>query len=111
MEIDEIINYVDTHYTDSDLSLKKLAQIFFYTERHISYLFREKTGDLFKNYILKLRMVYAQDLINNGEKSVSKISQLSGFKDPLYFSKVFSKVYGISPKKAIKQVSSNQSDD
>ena len=100
--IDNLMDYINTHYTDKDISLQKLARLFFYTERHISFLFQKNTGEPFRNYLLKLRMAHAKSLIDNGEQSVSKIARDSGFKDPLYFSKVFAKFYGISPKLYIK---------
>ena len=48
-------------------------------------------------------MVNATNLIVSGFTSVKEISQLSGFSDPLYFSKAFKKNNGISPSEYIIQ--------
>ena len=100
---DDIISYTNAHYRDADISVKKLSQIFFYTEKHITTVFKKNMGISFKKYICNQRMALAQALIKNGTVSVTEISRMCGYSDPLYFSKVFSKEYGISPRDAIKQ--------
>ena len=56
-----------------------------------------------KKYVCNQRMAFAQALIKNGESSVTEISRMCGYSDPLYFSKVYSKECGTSPREAIKK--------
>ena len=52
----------------------------------------------YSEYLRNYRINYAVSLLNHGIDSVKNIAFLSGFSDPLYFSNVFKKVMGISPK-------------
>ena len=98
-----IVNYIDNHYREPDLSLKKLSEIFSYTEKYLSHIFKKKMDVSFKTYINNIRIQYAYHLIENNETSVSKIAYLCGYSDSLYFSKVFKKARGISPSDYIKK--------
>lgn len=95
---DIIVDYVDTHYRDADLSLKKLSGIFPYTEKYLSSLFHRKMNVRFSSYLNSLRLQYAHQLMDEGNTSVSSIAQQCGYSDSLYFSKVFKKRTGESPR-------------
>ncbi len=97
-----ILDYVNYNYALQDMSIKKVAEIFFYNEKYISSLFIKKTGVKFTDYISKLRIEYASKLIKNGDVNITDISYKCGFSDPLYFSKVFKKNTGKSPTEYIK---------
>ena len=55
----------------------------------------------FKDYLVNLRMQYAHKLITDGLTSISEIAIRCGYIDPLYFSKAFKKMVGVSPTKYI----------
>lgn len=61
-------------------------------------IFRKELNIGVSKYILKRRMHRAKKLIKTTELSVTEISQSVGFSDYNYFSKVFKKIYGRSPK-------------
>ena len=48
-------------------------------------------------YILSLRMVNAQSLLENTDYNIGEIAEIVGYDNPLYFSRVFKKEYGVSP--------------
>ncbi len=100
---DSVVAYVNTHYTDTDISLKQLAGIFLYSQKYVSFLFKKLTNVGFNDYLNHLRIQHALSLINNKVTSISQISELCGFSDPLYFSKVFKKKMGVSPTVYIQQ--------
>jgi len=100
---DAIIDYVDTHFRDRDLSLTKLSSIFPYTEKYLSALFKKHLDLNFRTYLNNLRLQYAVELIERGFTSVSEIAELCGYSDSLYFSKVFKKRKEISPAEYIRQ--------
>lgn len=101
-----LVDYVDSHYRDPDISLGKLSGIFSYTEKYISYLFRTKMNIGFNRYLNNLRFQYARELISENLYSVSEIAIRCGYSDPLYFSKVFKKMLGCSPREYIKRFKS-----
>ena len=102
-QFDMLLDYVNTNYRDPDLSLKKIAGIFSYTEKYISHLFKKKMNVGFNQYLNDLRIQYAYDLFATGVQSVSEIAVRCGYSDPLYFSKVFKKRVGLSPTEYMNQ--------
>ena len=105
-----IVDYVDTHYREKDITLRSVANIFCYTEKYLSHFFKSKMGTGFNEYINKLRLQYALDLIENGADSVTDIALKCGFSDPLYFSKVFKKGQGKSPTEYMKNIVNKKRD-
>ena len=101
--LEMLVDYIDSHYRDPDLSLKKLSGIFSYTEKYISYIFKRKMNMGFNHYLNILRIQYALDLIAKDVSSVSEIAVLCGYSDPLYFSKVFKKRVGCAPTEYISR--------
>ena len=98
----EIKAYVDTHYTDQNLNLKSLAQRFSYSEKYLSAMFVRDVGAAFSVYLRDLRIQRACQLMDEGVTAVAEIAAMSGFKDPLYFSKVFKKQMNRSPSEHMK---------
>lgn len=51
-----------------------------------------------KEYVVTQRISHARFIIESGDfDSIAEVAQLVGYNDPLYFSKAFKKLYGISP--------------
>ena len=98
----DVLEYVDLHYRNADMSLKRLSEVFSYTDKYISQLFKTNLGIGFKTYLNSLRIRYAQDLARDRRLSVAEIASESGFSDSLYFSKAFKKHTGKTPSEFIK---------
>ena len=92
-----VVDYVDGHYRDKDISLGKIADVFSYTEKYLSHVFKKNMKIGFNTYLNNLRIQYASELLAVSHLPVSEISSLCGYSDPLYFSKVFKKRMGVSP--------------
>ena len=58
----------------------------------------------FSEYLRTLRIQHACMLINEGLSNIKDIVTLSGYRDPLYFSKVFKNAMMLSPKEYISSV-------
>ena len=101
-KFDSILEYIRHNYTSKDISIKKIADIFFYNEKYLSALFVKKTGVKFTEHLNNLRIEYAKELMKNREMSISDISFECGFTDPFYFSKVFKKITDNSPTEYVK---------
>ncbi len=51
-----------------------------------------------QEYVAKGRISHAKSIIESGDfESIKEVSELVGYNAPLYFSKAFRKIYGISP--------------
>ncbi len=103
-----IVEYINLHYTDADISLKQIAGIFSYSQKYVSFLFKKITNVGFNDYVNHLRIQHALSLIDDSMTSITQISELCGYSDPLYFSKVFKKKLGVSPTIYIQQKTSNK---
>lgn len=104
--IQEIIDITEDNFSDFNLSLSTIAKKLSYNEKYISHAFKNKIGVGYTEYLTTIRIKYAVMLFEHGSESISNVAFLSGFKDPLYFSKVFKKIIGVSPtdyKKTLKQ--------
>lgn len=110
---EDIIEYINHHFADPNLSVSKIADVFFYRKKYLSSLFIKKTNIKFTNYLNKLRVQHATRLLSDNTRTVSEIAQACGFTDPFYFSKVFKKHTGKTPtefKKYLCTVSPAESD-
>ena len=102
-KFDIIMDYIDHNFTSADISLQKIADIFYYTEKHLSYLFVSKMGVRFTKYINDMRINYACSLIKNGNTNIAEIASRCGYSDRFYFSKTFKKITGHTPSEYIAQ--------
>ena len=104
---DNILKYLENHYTEHDLTLKKIAGIYAYSEKYLSYLFKQNMNLNYSEYLNKLRITHALRCIGASKTNIAEIAVSCGYSDPLYFSKVFKKQIGASPKEYIKQHMTN----
>lgn len=98
----QIKKYVDCHFNNSELSLEYLAKKFSYNKKYLSKIFIQEFRVHFTDYLQNLRVQNACALMEKGFESIQDIAYLSGFSDPLYFSKVFKKRIGCSPRQHIQ---------
>lgn len=103
-----LLEYVTLNYS-KELSLRELAESHFLNMSYCSELFRKVTGYTFSDYVTKLRMELAAELIQLDQYTADKISRLSGYNDYYYFCKVFKKFHGLSPTKFKQRVIDNNS--
>lgn len=95
--------YVDDNFSDPDLCLEQVAAALSYSPKYLSSFFKKEFGQSFKQYVNTLRISHACALMGKGFLGVQNVAYLSGFKDPLYFSKVFKQYMGISPREHIAE--------
>jgi two-component system, response regulator YesN len=93
----EIVKYIEQNYP-SDLSLQEVAGKFYVSREYISRKFKQEYGINFSDYIGSVRIEKAKLLMQNPNLKLAQISEMVGFHDVKYFSKVFKKQVGCSPK-------------
>lgn len=95
--VKRIVSYLDENYA-SKISLDKIARNMYLSPVYISKIFKEETGESPINYLIKIRLEKARDILVNGEGgSIKSIANSVGYEDVYHFSKLFKKHYGISP--------------
>lgn len=107
--IGRIAEITEQDFGDPDLTLSKIAESLCYHPKYLSHLFKEKMSMSYSEYLRSVRLKYAVTLFDHGIDSIKNVALLSGFSDPLYFSKVFKDNIGVSPKSYIKNKSGNKS--
>lgn len=86
--------------SNSFFSFRELATDTGYSENHLRTIFTRRYGVTPNAYLTQIRMSYAKNLFAlYGDKlKICEIAWRCGYQDPLYFSKVFKKTYGVSPR-------------
>ena len=99
----QLLYYVESHFYNK-LTLKELAQKFHMNPNYCCSLFKKYKNTTFSQYLTNIRVDEAQKLLSETDHSLDKIASLVGFHDYFYFSKVFKKSCGISPKDYRKKI-------
>ncbi len=95
--VNRIINYLNDNY-EHKISLEQIAHNMYLSPVYISKIFKEETGESPINYLIKIRLEKAKDiLLNSDNDSIKNIANQVGYDDVYHFSKLFKKYYGISP--------------
>lgn len=89
--------YIHEHF-DSDISIRELAELENLGETRFRSEFKQSVGMTPKEYIIKLRIETACKLLTDSNASVSGAATLVGYQDAYYFSRIFKKKTGVSPK-------------
>lgn len=97
----QIVALTEEEFRDPDLSIAGIAERLSYHPKYLSHLFKKRTGVGYSEYLRSVRLKYATALFDRGIDSVKNVALLSGFSDPLYFSRVFKESIGIPPKEYI----------
>lgn len=97
-EITRAKQYIDAHFSESEISLNKVAQIAGFSASYFSTLFAQEVGVSFVEYLTSCRMEKAKMLIGEGDARLHNLAEQVGYSDPYYFSQVFKKHFKVSPK-------------
>ncbi|OPA79152.1 DNA-binding response regulator [Paenibacillus selenitireducens] len=94
--IDHAITFIQEKFRE-ELSLEEVAEHVHLNPHYFSKVFKQETGETYIDYVTRLRIDEAKELIKDGQLSLKEVCYLVGYKDPNYFSRVFKKVEGVSP--------------
>ena len=97
----EIMKYIDTHLTE-ELSIEQLAEQFYLSKFHMMRLFRQETGQSVYEYIVFKRLLYAKELIMQGENATESCFN-AGFHSYSSFTRAYAKYFGMTPTGRKKQ--------
>ena len=101
--INQALAFINEHFTDPDISLNMVADEVALSPAHFSTIFSQSLGTTFIEYLTDKRLQYAKELLKETNKKLAEIAMEIGYNDPNYFSFLFKKKQGISPKEYRQQ--------
>jgi len=95
--IKNAVIYIKENYS-KNITIEKLAKLSHMSESNFYATFKKVFGNSPISYLNHYRLSIAAAKLNESDQSINEISSSVGITDPLYFSKLFKKTYGMSPK-------------
>lgn len=96
-DIERAISYIDANFTEQ-FSLSHLAERYGCSPNHFIKKFKEKTGYTPIKYLALKKIEASKKLLETTTIPISEVMEKVGFYDASYFSKLFKKTVGYSPK-------------
>ena len=100
--VEQVSKYVEDHM-NQPLSIADIATHFFLNPDYLSRMFKNETGLPLKEYIISRKMESARTLLRTTQLPVNVIASKLGYDNYSYFSQVYRKMMGISPKDERKE--------
>jgi two-component system response regulator YesN len=95
--ITEIKRFISENYM-SNINLEDVAKLVCLSPTYVSEIFKRKTGENFSEYLIDYRIEIAKDMLKDIRYKVVDISQMVGYADSKYFSRLFKKKVGVNPR-------------
>ncbi len=99
--VKEIIDYVLGHYPEN-ISLASMANLFHVNKSYLCQLFKQETGENFSDYLTKIRIEKAKQLLLNSKNNINTVGNSVGFSNPSYFARVFKNLAKTTPSEYIR---------
>ncbi|MCH3917560.1 MAG: helix-turn-helix domain-containing protein [Spirochaetia bacterium] len=96
--IENTKRFMEGHYNSKQMALNYVADEMGISPNYLSTLFSNETGETFTEYLTKLKMEKAIELLLSTDMRSSEIAIAIGYQDPHYFSHMFKKYTGLSPR-------------
>lgn len=92
--IDQIVDYFNDHYNEK-ISLDQISKNMYLSPFYISKIFKEETGETPINYLIKIRLEKARDLLDTDRGlNIREVATQVGYEDVYHFSKLFKNTMG-----------------
>lgn len=93
--VSKVMRYISENYRD--ISLNMVADHFNYSPQHMSRLIKHETNRSFTDIVQNYKLTAACELLKSTSIKIGEISDICGFANREHFTRLFNKVYGISP--------------
>lgn len=100
--VEKAVLFIDADLSQ-DLSLKSIAENLNISAGYLSTLFRQETGKTVTDYVNDRRITHAAGLLRSSALQVQTVAQYCGIPDVNYFSKIFKRYHGVTPREYRKQ--------
>lgn len=93
---------------DQEITLTRIADHLDISKNYFCSLFKQETGKNFLEYVTKVKMEWAKMLLRQSNYKTYKVSEMLGYREASYFSRLFRKHTGSSPAEYRKQIQKNE---
>ena len=90
--------YIASHFAEESLSLNQVAREVNISANYLSAVFSQEMGATFTEYVTSKRMDRAKELLRTTDKRSGEVAAAVGYRDPHYFSFLFKKTQGCTPR-------------
>ena len=97
-QLKQAVRYIDEHYRCEDISLNRVAKEVDLSPNYLSAVFSQEMGTTFVEYLTARRMEKARELLRHSDLRSGEIAAAVGYKDSHYFSFLFKKTQGCTPR-------------
>lgn len=94
--IRKAVEYIEENYSE-DISAQKVAKEVYLNANYFSHIFKKIKKESFTDYLNKVRIEKAKELLAGNLYKVYEISSMVGYNDYKYFSMIFKKLVGVTP--------------
>lgn len=95
--VNKTIEYIHNHISEK-ISLNDIANHLKLSPQYLSTLFHQEVGKTISDYIHERKIHLAKEYLREKNLTITQISEFCGFEDPNYFSRIFKKQCGMSPR-------------
>ena len=92
----DVQRYIQANYA-KELSVSDIAAQVYLTPTYLCYLYKKNTGKTLNEYVTEVKMQKAKELLKNHALKLSDVAEMLGFHSANYFTRTFTKQYGITP--------------
>lgn len=93
----EARRFIEANYDNPDMSLTYVGEYFHITPNYLSRLFKEETGENFVDYLARIRIEHAMELLKETELTVQEVAVRTGYTHYVSFNRVFKRIAGVTP--------------
>lgn len=104
----EILTFLNSHFTDNQLSIQSVADAVDLSQTYLCALFKKSTGQTLNEYITGLRIERAKELILENRLKLYEVAAVIGFSDVNYFSTLFKRHVGWTPSEYREKMQHDQ---
>lgn len=95
--LNKLVEYIQSNYISSEVSVCKIAAEFNISESYFSQFFKEQMGETFSEYLEKMRIKRACDILIGKDITVEDTAKLVGYNNAYTFRRAFKRVVGVLP--------------
>lgn len=94
--VKQALDYMESRYME-DISLESTARMLRLSPSYFSNMFKQVTGVGFSEYLMRIRIAKAKEMLLHTDEKICDIARKTGFHDAAYFNRVFKRETGLTP--------------